>query len=151
MACTAGAARGGQAEPSGRVCQRPLIAYAVLGKLYILNTFLAPLETQFYLHELYLANPLLLILTTQHRLRDRRSLTYTAGRLRLAAAGGPGRACQRPHVYDLRLYGRAAQNLPGWSGSRGWLAAGQSCRKSIFQLFARDLYPCLTQRNYTGK
>ena len=25
----------------------------------------------------------------QHRLRDRRSLTYTAGRLRLAASGGP--------------------------------------------------------------
>ena len=93
---------------------------------------------------------------TQHRLRDRRSLTCTAGRLWLAAAGGPGRACQRPHVYDLRLYGRAAQNLPGWSGSRGWLAWLARCRAKLPKINlsiirARDLYSCLTQCNYTGK
>ena len=38
LTCTAGAASGGQPEASGRACQRPSIAQAVLGCNYIVIT-----------------------------------------------------------------------------------------------------------------
>ena len=63
----------------------------------------------------------LVVSNTQHRLRDRRSLTCTAGRLRLAAAGGPGRACLRPTTI---WKGRARLAWLGWS----WLAR---CRAKL--------------------